>query len=53
MPKIGRGLYTTDGEDRIFVDPDVARYEREDGGEVIVVEPAEDQSDSEASEPSD
>jgi hypothetical protein len=38
--KIGKDVYTTDGGDRIFVGPDVTRYEREDGGEVIVVEPA-------------
>jgi len=44
VAKIGRGLYTTDDEGRIFVDPDVKRYEREDGGEVIVVEPADDAS---------
>lgn len=37
MGKIGKGIHTTENEDRIFVSPDVDRYERKDGGEVIVV----------------
>ncbi len=39
MSKIGDGIYTTEDGDRIFVGPDVQRFEREDGGEVIVVDP--------------
>lgn len=37
MTKLGDGLHTTEEGDRIFVGPDVPRYPREDGGEVIVV----------------
>lgn len=50
VAKIGRGLYTNDDEGRIFVDPDVKRYEREDGGEVIVVESADDASSTDESD---
>jgi len=35
MGKLGNGLHTTDGEDCIFVGPDVVRYEREDGDYAI------------------
>lgn len=39
MGKLGDGVHTTKGGDRIFVGPDVPRYERDDGGEIMVVEP--------------
>ncbi len=39
MGKLGKGVHTTEGEDRIFVGPDVPRYPTDEGGEIIVVEP--------------
>lgn len=46
--KLGKGLHTNEDGDRIFVDPYVDRYQREDGGEVIVV-----RSDESASQDAD
>lgn len=39
--KIGDGVHQTEDGSRIFISPDVQRYEREDGGEVVIVEPAD------------
>jgi len=39
---VGRGVSQTEDDSRIFVAPDLSRYERKGGGEVIVVEPTDD-----------
>ena len=51
MGKIGKDIHDTEDGDRIFVGPEVDRYPREDGGEVIVVEePATDEPAEETGE---
>lgn len=45
MSRFGKDVHQTEAGDRIFVGPNVDRYEREDGGEVIVVEKDGDDAD--------
>ncbi len=50
MGKLGDEIYSTETGDRIFIGPGVDRYEREDGGEVIVVRDPEEQDSSDDSD---
>jgi hypothetical protein len=48
VTRLGNGVHSSRDGDRIFVGPTVARYDREDGGEVIVVERDDRGTDSES-----